>query len=274
MTTAATTARATTRSPVVRAFGFVGRQFTDHVLAALGRVTLLVGRTARSIAARRVRVRDVAYQVQAVGVRSLGLVVTMAAFAGMVLAFQFGYGLERFGAKLYIGQTTVTALVRELGPILTALVAGVRIGAGIAAELGGMAVTEQLDAVRALGADPIQRLVAPRVLAVAIALPLLTVVADAVGAVGGLVVGWLQYGVPPRLFASGVEDFVSLDDFGSGLVKAAVFGVIVGVIASATGLRASGGTEGVGRATTRAVVTSALMVLAADFLLTKLMLTL
>jgi len=262
------------RATMVRAFGYVGQKFTDSVVARLGGLTLLVGRTARGIAGRSVRVRDVAYQVQAVGVRSLGLVVTMAAFAGMVLAFQFGYGLERFGAKLYIGQTTVTALVRELGPILTALVAGGRIGAGIAAELGGMAVTEQLDAVRALGADPVQRLVAPRVLAVTLAMPLMTIVADAVGSAGGLLVGWLQYGVPPRLFVSGVESFVTIGDFGSGLLKSLVFGVIVGVIASSAGMNASGGTEGVGRATTRAVVAAALTVLAADFVLTKLMLTL
>jgi phospholipid/cholesterol/gamma-HCH transport system permease protein len=258
---------------LTRAFGYVGRTFTEGVLVRVGRLTLLSGRTARGIVSHRVRVRDVVYQLQAVGVRSLGLVVTMAAFAGMVLAFQFGYGLERFGAKLYIGQTTVTALVRELGPILTALVAGGRIGAGIAAELGGMAVTEQLDAVRALGADPVQRLVAPRILAVTLAMPLMTVVADAVGTAGGLVVGWLQYGVPPRLFVTGVEDFVTIGDFGSGLVKSLVFGVIVGTISCAAGTTASGGTEGVGRATTRAVVAAALSVLAADFVLTKLMLT-
>jgi phospholipid/cholesterol/gamma-HCH transport system permease protein len=257
----------------LRLVGFIGHRFTDGVLVQLGRLTLLLGQTARSVVARSVRVRDIAYQVQAIGVRSLGLVVTMAAFAGMVLAFQFGYGLERFGAKLYIGQTTVTALVRELGPILTALVAGGRIGAGIAAELGGMAVTEQLDAVRALGADPVQRLVAPRILAVAVAMPLLTVVADAVGTVGGLVVAWLQYGVPPRLFVSGVESFVTIGDFSSGLLKALVFGVLIGVISCSAGVRASGGTEGVGRATTRAVVSAALTVLATDFLLTKLMLS-
>ena len=257
----------------LRAAGWIGRRFEDLVLARVGALTLLLGRTARTIGRRRVRVRDVAYQIQAVGVQSLALVVTMAVFAGMVLAFQFGYGLERFGAKLYIGQTTVTALVRELGPIMTALVAGGRIGAGIAAELGGMAVTEQLDAVRALGADPIRRLIAPRILAVTIALPLLTVVADAVGTAGGLVVGWLQYGVPPRLFVSGVESFVTIEDFGSGLVKALVFGLIVGVISCSSGMRATGGTEGVGRATTRAVVAAALTVLGADFLLTKLMLT-
>jgi phospholipid/cholesterol/gamma-HCH transport system permease protein len=259
---------------VARAVGWVGQKFEDAVLVQLGALMLLVWRTLRGIFGHALRLRDIAYQLQAVGVRSLALVVTMAAFGGMVLAFQFGYGLERFGAKVYIGQTTVTALVRELGPILTALVAGGRIGAGIAAELGGMAVTEQIDAVRALGADPVQRLVAPRIIAVTIAMPLLTVVADAVGSLGGLAVGWLQYGVPPRLFISGVEDFVTIDDLSSGLVKSLVFGIVVGVISCATGMRTEGGTEGVGRATTRAVVVSALAVLGADFLLTKLMLSL
>lgn len=252
--------------------GTVGHYFVDGVVARLGRGALLLGRTVEGVLRRSVRVRDVAYQVQAVGVRSLGLCMTMAVFAGMVLAFQFGVGLERFGAKLYIGQTTVTALVRELAPILTALVAGGRIGAGIAAELGGMAVTEQVDAVRALGADPMQRLIAPRLIAVAVALPLLTIVADAVGFVGGLIVARLQYGVPVRLFVNGVYDFVTIGDFVSGLVKSVVFGVIVGAIATSSGVRASGGTEGVGRATTRAVVASALTVLGADFILTKLLL--
>ena len=260
-------------SAVARAVGWVGHRFVDSVLVMVGRLFVLVGRTSVRVARRSVRVADVAYQVQAVGVRSLALVVVMAAFSGMVLAFQFGYGLERFGAKLYIGQTTVTALVRELGPILTALVAGGRIGAGIAAELGGMAVTEQIDAVRALGADPLQRLIAPRMMAVALALPLLTVVADVVGFFGGLVVAWLQYGVPPRLFVNGVYDFVTIGDFGSGIIKALVFGLIIGAISCSAGLRAEGGTEGVGKATTRAVVAGALTVLGADFLLTKLMLS-
>jgi phospholipid/cholesterol/gamma-HCH transport system permease protein len=260
-------------SVAVRAAAWVGRRFSEDVLVGVGRVMVLVGRSGKGIVKRWVRIGDVAYQLEAVGVRSLGLTITMAVFAGMVMAFQFGYGLERFGAKLYIGQTTITALVRELGPILTALVAGGRVGAGIAAELGGMAVTEQIDAVRALGADPSQRLVAPRIIAVAIAMPLLTIAADVVGFAGALVVAWGQYGVPPRLFVNGVYEFVEIGDFTSGLFKAAVFGVIVGSIACSAGVRATGGTEGVGRATTRAVVASALTVLGADFLLTKLMLS-
>ena len=256
-----------------RAAGWVGRKFGATVLLGLGQLSLMLWRTTTGLLRRSVRVRDVVYQLQSVGVRSLGLVVVMAAFAGMVMAFQFGYGLERFGAKLYIGQTTVIALVRELGPIMTALVAGARVGAGIAAELGGMAVTEQVDAVRALGADPLQRLVAPRLIAVTLAMPLLTVIADVVAFFGGLVVAWLQYGVPPRLFINGVYGFVEIGDFGSGLIKSVAFGVIVGAISCWTGLTAEGGTEGVGRATTRAVVAGALTVLAADFILTKLMLS-
>lgn len=245
----------------------------ENMAARLGRVAIIVGQTTRGLFHRAVRLSDIVYQVQAVGVRSLALTATMAGFAGMVLAFQFGYGLERFGAKLYIGQTTVTAIVRELGPVLTALVAGGRIGAGIAAELAGMAVTEQIDAVQALGADPLQRLVAPRLFAVTLALPLLCVCSDIIGFFGGLVIAWLQYGVPPRLYVNGVYDFVTISDFSSGLLKAVFFGFIVGAVSCASGLRARGGTEGVGRATTRAVVASALTVLGVDFVLTKLLMT-
>jgi phospholipid/cholesterol/gamma-HCH transport system permease protein len=257
----------------VRAVEWLGEQLIDNVAARIGQLTLLVARTARGLFRRAVRLSDVTYQISAIGVRSLGLTAIMAGFAGMVLAFQFGYGLERFGAKLYIGQTTVTAIVRELGPVLTALVAGGRIGAGIAAELAGMAVTEQLDAVQALGADPLQRLVAPRLIATTLAVPLLTVCADFVGFFGGLLIAFLQYGVPPRLFVNGVYDFVTIADFMSGLLKSVVFGFIVGAVSCGAGLRARGGTEGVGRATTHAVVTSALIVLGVDFVLTKLLLT-
>jgi phospholipid/cholesterol/gamma-HCH transport system permease protein len=266
------TARRPGSSAAAAAAGFVGHRVLDSVLAPLGRATIFLGRTARSLMPRSLRFADIVYQIQSLGVRSLGLVVTMAGFAGMVMAFQFGMGLERFGAKLYIGQTTVTGLVRELGPVMTALIGGGRIGAGIAAELGGMAVTEQIDAVRALGADPTARLVSPRLLAVALTMPLLTVVADACGFLGSMLVAQLQYGVSPRLFVSGVYSFVTIGDFVSGLVKSVAFGLIIGVVACESGMQASGGTEGVGRATTHAVVTSALLVLGADVLFTKLLL--
>jgi phospholipid/cholesterol/gamma-HCH transport system permease protein len=258
---------------VLRPLAAIGSEVTD-TFASIGQIAKLVGSAFARAMRKPLQARNFSYQVLQVGVRSLPLALTMAMFAGMVLAFQFGFGLQRFGAKLYIGQTTVTALFRELGPILTALVVGGRIGAGIAAELGGMAVTEQLDAVRALGADPVQRLVAPRLVATMIALPLLAVCADLVGFLGGMVVASLEYGVSPRLFMRGVYDFVTVSDFFSGISKTLVFGFIIGAISCHEGMRARGGTEGVGRATTRAVVRCALCVLAADFILTKVFLAL
>ncbi len=207
----------------------------DGAVASAGRVTLMVSGALRRALLRPRKLGLFTYQLLQVGVLSLPLVIAMAAFAGRVLAFQFGVGLERFGARLLIGQTTVLGIFRELGPILTALVAGGRIGAGIAAELGGMAVTEQIDAVRALGADPLARLVAPRLVAAAIAMPLLAVCAD---------------------------------------VVASAAAMLIAAIACHEGLRARHGTEGVGRAATRAVVMGALWVLFADFVLTKVLLAL
>ena len=260
-------------STAVRLVVWLGRQTLDGLIA-LGQIFLLLSRSARRATRRPWQIRNYIYQVVQVGVDSLGLGVTMAVFAGMVLAFQFGYGLERFGAKLYIGQITVTALFRELGPMLTALIVGARIGAGMAAELGGMVVTQQIDAARALGGDPWQRLVAPRLFATTLALPLLSIVSDIVGAIGGMIIAWAEYEVPPHLFVRGVYDFVTVGDFLTGIIKSAVFGLIIATLSCREGMRAEGGTEGVGQATTKAVVASSLTVLAADFVLTKLLMKL
>ena len=260
-------------SLVVRSAGSVGR-FVGEMLSQFGRITMLVGRTGAVSIKRPLRFGDTAYQLLRDGARSLPLALTMSAFAGMVLAFQFGHGLERFGAKMFIAQTTVTALFRELGPVLTALVVGGRIGAGITAELGGMAVSDQIDAVRALGADPIRRLVLPRIAAVVIALPLLTICGDLVGAAGGMLIAGVQYGISPALYVQGVVDFVTVGDFASGIIKSLVFGLVIGAVACNFGIRTRGGTEGVGQSTTKAVVWSALLVLFGDLLLTKALLTL
>jgi phospholipid/cholesterol/gamma-HCH transport system permease protein len=249
----------------------LGRLTTDGI-SRLGEVALVVVQASARALRRPVRFREYLYQTLQVGVRSLPLALTMSAFAGMVMALQFGYGLERFGAKLYIGQTTVTALFRELGPILTALVVGARVGAGVAAELGGMAVTEQIDAVRALGADPVQRLVAPRLVAILIALPILTVISDLVGLFGGMLIAGLQYGIAARLYLRGAYDFITIGDFTSGVTKSIVFALIIGGVSCSFGLSARGGTEGVGRAATSAVVWGALGVLFSDVILTKLLL--
>jgi phospholipid/cholesterol/gamma-HCH transport system permease protein len=246
--------------------------YVEEKLVNLGDLSLLSARAFRRV--RGLRLADLVYQIVQVGVRSLPLALSMSLFAGMVLSFQFGHNLERFGARLFIGQVTVTAILRELGPILTALVVGGRISAGIAAELGGMMVTEQVDAVRSLGADPVVRLVAPRILAVMISMPLLAVLADVVGTIGAIAIAWFQYDVGPQLFLNGVYDFVTIGDFGSGLFKALGFGAAIGIIACHEGMRATGGTEGVGRAATRAVVITGLTSLILDFILTKLLVTL
>lgn len=256
-----------------RVFELLGH-YTNQSLMGLGQSARLVGTSLGRSFRRPARLGVFGYQLLQVGLRSLPLCIAMSAFSGMVLSFQFGVGLERFGAKLYIGQVTVTALFRELGPILTALVVGARVGAGIAAELGGMIVTEQVDAVRALGANPLTELVAPRIVACTLALPLLAVVANVVGVAGAMLIAALQYGVPTGQFLSGVYDFVTIGDFSSGLTKAVVFGLIVGTIACHQGMRTRGGTEGVGRAATFTVVDISLWCLGADFILTKLMVNL
>jgi phospholipid/cholesterol/gamma-HCH transport system permease protein len=261
------------REAGTRSLVWIGHEVSSRV-STVGQWTLmLVGSVARAWR-RPLQLRNYLHQIVAVGVRSLPLAITMSLFAGMVLAFQFGFGLERFGAKNYIGQVTVVALFRELGPILTAIVVGGRVGSGISAELAGMTVNEQVDAVRVLGADPLQRLVAPRIFAVVVTLPLLTVCANLVGMLGGMLVASLQYGVSPHLFMRGVFDFVTVSDFTSGVAKSAVFGLIVGLGSCHAGLEATGGAEGVGRATTVSFVRGAVALLAADFVLTKLLVAL
>jgi phospholipid/cholesterol/gamma-HCH transport system permease protein len=256
-----------------RAISTLGRA-VDEGLVRVGEVATLIGRASAHLARGRRRLRHIVYQVLQVGVRSLPLTLVMSGFAGMVLAFQFGYGLQRFGARLYIGQVTVTAIFRELGPILAALVVGGRIGAGIAAELGGMAVTEQVDAVRALGADPVKKLVVPRVLACILVMPALTVVADVCGLVAGSAVVKLQYDIAFEQFYQSVIETAKVGDFTSGVFKAAVFGLIIAVVGCARGLTVEGGTEGVGRATTQTVAIASVAVCLADFFITKISLSL
>jgi phospholipid/cholesterol/gamma-HCH transport system permease protein len=193
----------------------------------------------------------------------------MAAFAGLVLAFQFGDSLQRFGARQYIGQLTALALARELMPVLVALVLGGRLVAGIAAEIGSMNATEQVDAIRALGGDPLKKLALPRLLAATLLLPLFTAVGDVVGTFAGMAVARFEFGVPPRWYLVAVLDFILVEDFTSGLYKAAVFGLTGAAIACRAGFAAHGGTEGVGRATTNAVVQSSLAVIILDYLLTR-----
>jgi phospholipid/cholesterol/gamma-HCH transport system permease protein len=203
------------------------------------------------------------------GNRALGLGLFMAAFAGLVLAFQFGDSLQRFCARQYIGQLTALALSRELMPVLVALVLGGRLVAGIAAEIGSMNATEQVDAIRALGGDPLKKLAMPRLVAATLLLPLFTAVGDVVGTLAGMAVARYEFGVPSRFYLHAVIDFILVEDYTSGLYKAAVFGLVGAAIACRAGFNAHGGTDGVGRATTNAVVQSSLAVIVLDYLMTR-----
>jgi len=212
-------------------------------------------------------------QIVQIGLKSMSIVFLTAIFSSMVMTVQFALQLARFGAKGWVGTVIGLSLARELGPVLTALMVGGRVGAGIAAEIGSMAVTEQVDALRALGADPVKKLVVPRVLAAILVLPLMTSMAVAIGLGGGAVVASLDSGVNATHFFNSAVHAVTIADFLSGLVKTVFFGFNIAIVACYLGLHTRGGTEGVGRATTQAVVISSVVTLVSDFILTKLILS-
>ena len=233
---------------------------------------------ARSTLARMVTppldVREIVRQLESSGVRSVNLAAVIAVFTGMVMALQTAYTLSAFGAKFYIGEVVGLSLVRELGPVLTALMVGGRVGAGITAELGSMTVSDQVDALRSLGADPVRKLVVPRVWALLIGLPLLVVLADFTGIIGGMIISSWELGLGPTFYLNHVLRLMNYGDFFSGIGKSVVFAFAIGVVASYNGLETRGGADGVGRSTTDTVVSVAVTVLALDFFLTKLFLSL
>lgn len=262
-----------TSVPALAGEGFVraGRR-TRLVIQELGALALMTGRVFRALLHRPWELRAVLKQIESFGVRSLAIAGTTAVFTGMVFALQSLVSLAKFGAKEYVGRAMAIAITRELGPVLTALMVGGRIGAGMAAEVGSMAVTEQLDAIRALGADPIKKVVLPRVLAAIVALPLLTVLADVLGFLGAMLVAMLESGVDPVAFLQSGKEQLKLTDFTSGIGKSVVFGYLIAILGCHHGFWTTGGTEGVGHSTTRTVVVTSISILVADFVLTKLFL--
>jgi phospholipid/cholesterol/gamma-HCH transport system permease protein len=239
-----------------------------------GSVALLGGRVLRRALRRPFGLGEVARQIDVIGYRSVSVVVLTAVFSSMVMTVQFAVQMARFGAKEYVGNVVSLSLVRELGPVLTALMLAGRVGAGITAELGSMAVTEQIDAMRAMGADPIKELVVPRVLAGAVVLPLLTAMADVLGVAGAMVIARLDSGVNMTYFVNATLRAVTLEDLLGGLIKTVFFGIAITLIACHNGMSTHGGTEGVGRATTNTVVVTSITTLISDFVLTKLLLEL
>jgi len=230
--------------------------------------------TARAAVTRPFYRRDVVEQFEQIGIGSLTVVVLTGFFTGAVLALQTGITLDQFGARPFVGRLISASMIKELGPVLTGLMLAGRIGSGIAAELGSMVVTDQINALRALGTDPIRKLVVPRVLAGLFMTPVLTVIANAVGILGGWLIAVYQLRVASSLYWSSIIEGLYMDDAIMGLVKPFCLGYVIVTIACHVGLRTRGGTQGVGRATTTAVVAASVAVIAVDFFVTRLLISL
>ena len=216
--------------------------------------------------------REIMAQMDALGVGSLSIVILTGTFTGMVLALQSAASLDAFGARPYVGRLVSISMVRELGPVLTALMVTGRVGSGMAAELGSMVVTQQIDSLRVLGSDPVRKLVAPRLLAGMVMVPLLTVVSDAVGIFGGSLISVSTLKLSWEFYWRSVSSALVMNDFAMGLTKPVVFGFILTSVGCFMGLRTRGGTQGVGEATTRSVVVASVMILSSDFFMTKILL--
>jgi len=246
-------------------------RWTKASLADLQGYVLLSWRTLRASVTRPFYLHDVVEQFDQIGVGSLTVVLLTGFFTGAVLALQSGITLDQFGARSLVGRLVGASMILELGPVLTALMITGRVGSSIAAELGSMEVTDQISALRALGTDPVRKLVVPRVLAGLFMVPVLTVIADFVGIAGGWVIARFQMGVASGVYWSSVTEGLFWQDPWVGITKPFFLGFVIVTIACHVGLNVSGGTQGVGRATTRAVVRASIAVLAVDFFLTKLM---
>ena len=243
--------------------------FATRALLELQETTLMATRAVRGIFKRPHYIPETISQMDAIGVGSLTIIILTGFFTGGVLTVQTFPTLKSYGAQSQTGYLVAVSLVRELGPVLCALMVTGRVGSAISAELGSMVVSQQIDAMRALGTDPIRKLVAPRLFALLISLPLLTVLADLLGIFGGWVTAILLYNVSSSVFISAVRDGITTDDLIGGVVKPLVFSLIIGTIACRQGLSTEGGTVGVGRSTTRAVVMASIIVIIADYFLAK-----
>jgi len=245
------------------------RESVVNFLHQMGQITAMTLLTVRAGFKRPFEWREVTRQVESLGVASVGIVTVTSVFIGMVMAIQFAYGLSKFGGMEYTGRVIALSFARELAPTLTAVIVGGRIGAGMAAEVGSMAVTEQIDAVRALGADPLKKLVWPRLLAAVIVMPLLSGFAMVLGFTGAMVVTDMQFNIPSGFFLRSGLDSVWMQDYLQGMLKTPFFGAIIALVGCHNGMNTRGGTAGVGAATTRTVVVTSITILIADYFLTK-----
>jgi phospholipid/cholesterol/gamma-HCH transport system permease protein len=233
---------------------------------------VMTGRAFRRAFSKPYYIREIIIQMDVIGVGSLMIIVLTGVFTGGILALQSAKTLKTFGAQSQTGLLVMTSMVREMGPVLASLMLAGRVGSAIAAELGSMVVSEQVDAMRALGTDPIKKLVWPRLITLLLMTPALTLITDMVGAFGGWAVSSALMNVASSVYISSAKQALTYNDIIGGFLKPAVFGLIIAVVGCRAGLRTHGGTVGVGRSTTQAVVTSDILILASDFFLSKLIL--
>jgi phospholipid/cholesterol/gamma-HCH transport system permease protein len=229
----------------------------------------LAGKAIRNVARKPHYIDDILLQMDNIGVGSLPIVILTGFFSGAVMALQMSRALSQYGASGQTGQIVAITLVRELGPVLSSLLVAGRNGSGIASELGSMKVTEQIDAMRALGTDPIKKLVTPRVVATAICLPLLTIVADFVGLVGGFVVASLQLNLTATQYWNSAYRAIEWNDLAQGLLKPFCFALVISLVGCWYGMNTRGGTQGVGRATTQAVVVASVWIFVLTLFITR-----
>src|SRR6266446_876351 len=234
--------------------------FLKGPFLAIQEFYILAGGALRNVFRRPHYGSDVVMQMDIIGVGSLPIVILMGFFSGAVLALQMARALAQYGQVGRTGQVVAITLVRELGPVLTALGVAGRNSSGIASELGSMKVTEQIDAMRALGTDPIQKLVTPRLIATAVVLPLLTVIADFLGLVGGYFIAYTMLNITSSQYWTSAWQILEYNDLNKGLLKPFLFAIVIALVGFYYGINTSGGTQGVGRATTKAVVVSSVWI--------------
>lgn len=243
----------------------------EEVISTAGRMAIMLFQAVMYTFVPPVKFKNIFKQMEFVGVQSLFVVVLTGSFTGMVLALQSYNALKRFGAESLVGPTVALSMARELGPVLTGLMVTGRAGSAMATELGTMRVTEQIDALFTMAVNPIKYLVVPRVLAGVLMFPILAIITNFVGVVGGYMVGVKLLGINPGVYIGRTVDFVQVDDIMTGLTKSVVFGLITTLVACYHGFYASGGAEGVGKAATSSVVLASVMILVSDYLMSSFM---
>ena len=248
----------------------IGRFFLGF-LAHTGRLAIFIAQSFLAIIQPPHYLRLIGQQMIRIGYFSLPVVALTSFFTGGVLALQIYYGGNQFNSEAIVSSIVALGITRELGPVLGGLMVAGRVSAAIAAEIGTMRVTEQIDALTTLSTEPFKYLVAPRVIAAVISMPLLALVADIIGIMGGFVVGTQSLGFNPAIYMQLTIDFITPDDITSGLIKAAVFGFIIAIMGCYNGYHSAGGAQGVGRATTNAVVSASILILSANYLMTSLL---